>query len=74
MGSHGKEMTEEKESGPEDAMTFATETGFATVSSSLLALPGPAAQIPVQRALSPNGCSLPAPPIRRLTRRWRCER
>ena len=41
MGSHGKEMTGEKESGQEDAMTFATGTGFATLSSSLMALPAP---------------------------------
>ena len=46
MGSRGKEMTGEKESGANSetgaAMTLATKTGFGTVSSSLLALPDPA--------------------------------
>lgn len=42
MGSRGEERTGEKESEPEGAMTFATKTGFGTVSSSLLALPDPA--------------------------------
>ncbi len=62
MGSHGKEMTGEKESGPEDAMTFATETGFATVSSSLLALPGPARPNTGPKGAQPQWLFAPGPP------------
>ena len=62
MGSHGKEMTGEKESGPEDAMTVATETGFATVSSSLLALPGPARPNTGPKGAQPQWLFAPGPP------------
>ena len=62
MGSHGKEMTEEKERGPEDAMTFATATGFATVSSSLLALPDPARSNTGPKGAQPQWLFAPGPP------------
>ena len=45
MGATGKETAGEKETGPESEpggnMTFSTEEGFGTVSSSLIALPAP---------------------------------
>ncbi|MAF95120.1 MAG: hypothetical protein CMM60_05130 [Rhodospirillaceae bacterium] len=65
MGSRGKERTGEKEtgpeSGPEGAMTLAAKTGFGTVSSSLLALPGPA-RTNGPGAIKPVWLFAPGPP------------
>ena len=41
MGGTDEERADDPKSEPEEAMTFATGTGFATVSSSLMALPTP---------------------------------
>ena len=49
MGSRGKEGESE------EAMTFATETGFGTVSSSLLALPDPARPNTGPKGAQPRG-------------------
>ena len=62
MGSRVKEMTREKETRPEDAMTFATKTGFGTVSSSLLALPDPARPDARPKGIKPKWLFAPGPP------------
>ena len=66
MGSRGKEITGDKESGAnsetEGAMTFATKTGFGTVSSSMLALPDPARPNTGPKGAKPQWLFAPGPP------------
>ena len=57
MGSRDRELAEEKDDEPGGSMTFSTEAGFGTVSSSLLALPDPA-----RHGIKPKWLFAPGPP------------